>query len=117
MTVPFVQFVAGEEPAKIHITGAIAEPSSHLHQRVVHLRCAQEIANGQPFERKSAGQLVTADGNDRNAVLFVLVIGQTVSGGPVDGLDFYLLYGSIEQGPDLLPCMAPYFVVDAGKNR
>ena len=117
MAVPFVQLVAGEEPAKIHIAGAIAEPSSHLHQRVVHLRRTQKIAHGQPLERKSARQLVSADGNERNAVLFVFVIGQTVSGGPVDGLDFYLLYGPIEQRTDLLPCVAPYFVVDAGKNR
>ena len=117
VTVPFVQLVAGEEPAKIHIAGAIAEPSSHLHQRVVHLRRTQKIAHGQPLERKSARQLVSANGNDRNAVLFVIVIGQTVSRGPVDGLDFYLLYGPIEQRPDLIPCVAPYFVVDAGKNR
>ena len=117
VAVPFVQLVAGEEPAKIHIAGAIAEPSSHLHQRVVHLRCAQEVAYGQSLERKPSRQLVSSDGNDRYAVPFVLVIGQAVSGCSVDGLDFYLLYGPIEQRPDLLPCVASYFVVDAGKNR
>ena len=58
----------GVEAAEVQVARAVAEPAAHLHQRVIHLRGAHEVADAQAFERQAARQLVAADGDDLEAV-------------------------------------------------
>ena len=44
--------------------GVVSEPASHLHERVVHHRVAQEVADHEPPQRQAPGQRVSTHCDD-----------------------------------------------------
>src|SRR5687767_1670954 len=60
MTIPLCKLFAQIQTTEILIALAIAEPATHLHQRVIHTCGPQEVADCQPFERQPARKFVTA---------------------------------------------------------
>src|SRR5699024_1460494 len=49
---------------QIRVPGAEAEPASHLEKRVIGVARAEEVGDHQPFERESAREGASADGDD-----------------------------------------------------
>ena len=43
--IPQPQVVSREKPAQVEVAGPIAEPPTHLHQRVIHSRGAKKVAH------------------------------------------------------------------------
>ena len=76
MGIPTHAISRDPDAAQILIVGAIAEPAAHLHQRVIHDRVAQEVADCQPLQRQAARQGETANRDDGHAVFPGLVIVQ-----------------------------------------
>ena len=64
VAIPLLKFRGGEKPAQIEIAGPVAKPAAHLHERVVHPRSAQKVADRKPFKRKSARELVPTHRDD-----------------------------------------------------
>ena len=58
---PVAQVCRHVDAAEVQVAGAVAEPTSHLHQAVVHPRRPKEVAAAQAFERQAARELVAAD--------------------------------------------------------
>ena len=49
------------DPWKVFVAAPVAKPATHLEKGIVLACRAKEIADGQPFERQSAGQDRAAD--------------------------------------------------------
>src|SRR5262249_1771330 len=80
----------------------IAKPSPHLHQRVEHVRGAEEVTDGQPFEREPAAELVTPYCDDIQTSARPRV-GESVSGSTVDPEHPDSLKGGLALLPDVPP--------------
>jgi hypothetical protein len=64
----------------------VSEPAAHLHQRVIHDRVAQEVADRQPFQRQATRQGEAANRDDGHTVFAALVIVQRLC--PLRGVHF-----------------------------
>ncbi|MCY1305140.1 hypothetical protein D9M70_549260 [compost metagenome] len=60
---PLNQIIGRVKAAQIEVAGPVAKPAPHLHQGVVHLGCAQEVAGAEPFEGQPPGKLVASNSN------------------------------------------------------
>ena len=97
------------KPAKVQITGAIAEPAAHLHQRVIHLRGAHEVAHAEPFEGQAPCELVASDGDDLECGARRSVV-KGVLGHAIDSAHFDV----VENGGQLGEHLAPFWQFNLG---
>ena len=101
--IPLDEFASGVEPAEIEITRPVAEPTAHLHQGVIHPRCAEKVTDRESFEGEAAGKLVAADGDHAAADRFVLFVVQRLLGKTVDRRDGDFRTRRVERLGDFSP--------------
>src|SRR5579872_7331566 len=103
MPEPELQIGGRVETTEIDIPGPVAEPASHLHQGVVHLRGAQEVTYGKAFEREPSGKLVAANGNNAQALRSGAVVVDGILSFAIDNLRLDFFNRVDQMLPDLLP--------------
>ena len=93
---PLGHLVRRVQTAKIEIAAPVAEPATHLHERVIHLGCTQEVADGKAFEREPATEFVSTDGDDVQPRLLVFDVVEYLASQAVDLPDLYRTDGLLE---------------------
>src|SRR5260221_14049193 len=73
---------------EIDIAGSVSEPSTHLHQRVIHPARSQKVADTKAFECQTARELVASDCYDIESGFLPFLVLKNVARRAVDFLDF-----------------------------
>ena len=90
------------EAAKVQVTWPVAEPAPHLHERVIHLRGAHEIAHAKALQRQAPRELVATDRNHLECRAGRGIV-QRVLCSAVDGADLDVVQYIGQHGKDVIP--------------
>src|SRR5262245_6776405 len=83
---PFREVLRGVEATQVEISRSIAEPPTHLHQRVVHLGRTKEVADRESLQSQTPRQLVTAYRDYLGAGVTSLYVVECILCGTINDL-------------------------------
>src|SRR6266511_5778584 len=102
MAVPISKLLRCVQATKIQVTVPIPEPTTHLHQGIVHTACSEVIRHGQALQCQASGQFVASD-SDHIYSVRMLVIVKDIAGLTIDELHADSLSGFSDFPSDVLP--------------